>query len=335
MQRDRGMSKTYRGWSPDQAYMFPPSPRDWLPEDDLVYFLVETVATLDLTPIFAHSQRELRGQPPFHPRMMVALLLYCYATGTRSSRKIMRRCQTDVACRIIVGDDIPDFRTISDFRKTHLRRLEALFVEVLKLCALAGLTKVGTIALDGTKVKANASRHKAMSYDRMKEEEKRLKEEVARLLAEAEATDADEDATHGPDRGGEGLPEEWARRQSRLAKVQQAKAQLEERAQKEAAEEAARRAAEGKAPPATAPADAVPEPKDQINFTDPESRIMKVANKGWDQCGNAQAVANDAQIILAADVTDQANDKRQAIPMMDQARENLDDAGVEDAIGAG
>ena len=129
------MNKTYREWSPDQAYMFPPSPRDWLPEDDLVYFIVETVATLDLSPIFAHYERELRGQPPFHPRMMVALLLYCYATGTRSSRKIMRRCQTDVACRVIVGEDVPDFRTISDFRKTHLARLEGLFLQVLKLCA--------------------------------------------------------------------------------------------------------------------------------------------------------------------------------------------------------
>lgn len=329
------MNKTYRDWSPNQAYMFPPSPQDWLPEDDLVYFILETVATLDLTPIFAHYERELRGQPPFHPRMMVALLLYCYATGTRSSRKIMRRCRTDVACRIIVGEDVPDFRTISDFRKTHLTHLETLFVEVLKLCALAGLVKVGTIALDGTKVKANASRHKAMSYERMQEEEKRLKEEVARLLAEAAATDASEDAAHGPDRSGEELPEELARRPSRLAKIQQAKAELEQRTRKEAAEDAARREAEGKAPPAKAPADAVPASKDQINFTDPESRIMKVANKGWDQCGNAQAVANEAQIIVAADVTDQANDKRQALPMMDQARENLDAAGVEDAIGAG
>jgi transposase len=329
------MSKTYREWSPNQSYMFPPSPQDWLPESDLVYFILDTVASLDLTPIYAHYERELRGQPPFHPRMMVALLLYCYATGTRSSRKIMRRCHTDVACRIIVGEDIPDFRTISDFRKIHLERLEALFVEVLKLCALAGLTKVGTIALDGTKIKANASRHKAMSYERMQQEEKRLKEEVARLLAEAEATDATEDAAHGPGRSGEELPEELARRQNRLAKIQQAKAMLEERARAEAAEEAARREAEGKAPKATAPADAVPEPKDQINFTDPESRIMKTSNKGWDQCGNAQAVANEAQIIIAADVTDQANDKRQAVPMIDQARANLDAAGVEQPIGAG
>src|SRR6478736_6609737 len=333
--RGRGMKKTYRDWSPDQPSIFPPSPRDWLPEDDLVYFLLDTVATIDLAPFFAYYERETRGQPPFHPRMMVSLLLYCYATGTRSSRKIMRRCQVDVACRVIVGDDIPDFRTISDFRRTHLDRLEALFVEVLKLCALAGLAKVGTIALDGTKIKANASRHKAMSYDRMPQEEARLKQEIATILAEAESADATEDAAHGPGRRGDELPQELARRQSRLAKIQEAKALLEERARTEAAEEAARRLEEGKTPPAVAPADAVPQPKDQINFTDPESRIMKVSNKGWDQCGNAQAVANGNQIILAADVTDEANDKRQAVPMMDQARENLDAAGVKQPIGAG
>ena len=328
------MTKTYRDWSTDQSYLFPPSPHDWLPEGDLVYFLLDTVATLDLAPIFAHYERELRGQPPFHPRMMVALLLYCYATGTRSSRKIMRRCRVDVACRVIVGQDIPDFRTISDFRKVHLARLEALFVEVLKLCALAGLAKVGTIALDGTEVKANASRHKAMSYDRMKAEEQRLKQEIARLLADAQAVDEAEDIEHGPDRHGDELPDELARRQSRLAKIQGARMLLEERARAEAAEEAARRQAEGKSPPATPPAEAVPGPKDQINFTDPESRIMKASNKGGDQCGNAQAVTNEHQIILAADVTDQANDVRQTVPMVDQTRANLDAAGVTDAIQA-
>jgi transposase len=328
------MSKTYREWSPDQAYLFPPSPQDWLPEDDLVYFLLDTVATLDLSPFFAHYERELRGQPPFHPRMMVAVLLYCYATGTRSSRRIMRRCRVDVACRVIVGSDIPDFRTISDFRKAHLGRLETLFVEVLKLCALAGLAKVGTLALDGTKVKANASRHKAMSYERMKSEEARLKDEVAKLMAEAEAADDGDDARHGPDHHGDELPDELARRRGRLAKIQQARTLLEERARAEAAEEAARRAAEEKSPPKVPPAEAVPDPKDQINFTDPESRIMKVSNKGWDQCGNAQAVANEHQIILAADVTDQCNDARQLVPMADQARANLDAAGVEDAIKA-
>jgi hypothetical protein len=266
--------------------------------------------------------------------MMVTLLLYCYATGTRSSRRIMRRCQVDVACRVIVGQDIPDFRTISDFRKIHLARLEALFVEVLKLCALAGLARVGTIALDGTKVKANASRHKAMSYDRMKAEESRLKEEIAKLLADAQAVDEAEDVEHGPDRHGDELPDELARRQTRLAKIQEARRLLEERARVEATEEAARRQAEGKPLPAIPPAEAVPEPKDQINFTDPESRIMRASNKGWDQCGNAQAVTNEHQIILAADVTDQANDVRQVVPMMDQTRANLDAAGVTEAIKA-
>jgi transposase len=328
------MSKTYRDWSPDQPSLFPPSPRDWLPEDDLVYFLLDTVASFNLVPFFAYYERESRGQPPFHPRMMVCLLLYCYATGTRSSRKIMRRCQVDVACRIIVGEDIPDFRTISDFRKKHLDRLEALFVDVLKLCALAGLAKVGTIALDGTKIKANASRHKAMSYDRMPEEEARLKQEIAAILAEAASADTTEDAAHGRDRRGDELPQELARRQSRLAKIQQAKAMLEERARVEAADEAARRQEEGKTPPSVPPDKAVPEPKDQINFTDPDSRIMKASNKGWDQCGNAQAVANEHQIILAADVTDQANDKRQALPMVDQTRANLEEVGVKQAIGA-
>jgi transposase len=328
------MTKTYRDWSTDQAYLFPPSPHDWLPEGDLVYFLLDTVATLDLAPIFAHYERELRGQPPFHPRMMVALLLYCYATGTRSSRKIMRRCHVDVACRVIVGEDVPDFRTISDFRKVHLARLEALFVEVLKLCALAGLAKVGTIALDGTEVKANASRHKAMSYDRMKAEEVRLRKEIADILAEARASDDAEDLRHGPDRHGDELPDELARRRSRLAKIQGAKALLEERARVEATEEAARRRAEGRSPPEVPPSEAVPDPKDQINFTDPESRIMKASNKGWDQCGNAQAVTNEHQIILAADVTRQANDVRQLVPMVDQARANLDAAGVEEAIKA-
>jgi transposase len=328
------MTKTYRDWSTDQRYLFPPSPHDWLPEGDLVFFLLDTVATLDLTPIFAHYEREPRGQPPFHPRMMVALLLYGYATGTRSSRRIMRRCHVDVACRVVVGEDIPDFRTISDFRKIHLARLEALFVEVLKLCALAGLARVGTIALDGTKVKANASRHKAMSYDRMKAEEAGLKEEIATLMVDAQAADEAEDIEHGPDRHGDELPDELARRQSRLAKIQQARRLLEERARVEATEEVARRQAEGKSPPATPPAEAIPDPKDQINFTDPESRIMKASNKGWDQCGNARAVTNGHQIILAADVTDQADDARQVVPMVDQARANLDAAGVKEVIKA-
>jgi len=320
------MTKAYRAWNPEQPYLFPASPRDWLPEDDLVYFLLDTVATLDLQPFLTYYERNLRGQPPFHPQMMVTLLLYCYATGTRSSRRIMRRCQTDLACRVVVGEDIPDFRTISDFRKTHLERLEQLFIEVLKLCALAGLTKLGTLVLDGSKIKANAARHKAMSYERMQVEEKRLQQEIRQLLAEAQAVDDAEDAAHGRDQGGEEFPPELQRRQSRLAKIQEAKAALEERARVEAAAEATRRQADGKPPRPVPPEEVPPDPKDQYNFTDPESRIMKTANKGWDQCGNAQVVVTKDQIIVAADVTAEANDKRQLQPMLVEVCQNREAA---------
>jgi hypothetical protein len=192
---------------------------------------------------------------------MVALLLYGHATGTPCSRRNMKRCHVDVACRGIVGQDIPDFRTISDFRKIYLGRLETLFVEVFKLCALAVLAKVGTVALDGTKIKANASRHKAMSYDRMKSEEASLKQVIAKLLVDAQVADDAEDLQPGADRHGDELPEELARRQSRLATIQEAKKLLEERARIEATEEAARPCAKGNSPPATPPVEAVPEPK--------------------------------------------------------------------------
>lgn len=325
------MSKSYREWNPDQTYLFPPSPHDWLPEDDLVFFLLDTVASLDLQPFYDYYERNLRGQPPYHPRLLVTLLLYCYATGTRSSRKIMRRCQTDVACRILVGEDIPDFRTISDFRKIHLERLEKLFVEALKLCGLAGLTKLGTLVLDGSKVKANASRHKAMSYEYLQKEEPRLQQEIQQLLAEAQATDAAEDAEHG-DRRGDELPQELARREQRLARIQQAKAVLEARARAEAEADAVQRAAQGKPPRPTPPEQTEPDPKDQYNFTDPESRIMKSSNKGWDQCGNGQVVVTAEQIIVAADVTDQANDKQQLQPMLVQACQNRAAAGLTETL---
>ncbi len=326
------MNKTSRDWTPEQTYLFPPSPRDWLPEDDLVYFLLDTVPTLDLQPFYDYYQRSLRGQPPFHPCLMVTLLVYCYATGTRSSRKIMRRCQTDVACRILVGDDIPDFRTISDFRKTHLERLEKLFVEVLKLCAAAGMVKLGTLVLDGTKVKAHASRHKAMSYEYMQEQEQRLQQEIQQLLAEAQAVDEAEDQEHGQDRRGDELPEELKRRESRLARIRQAKAALEERARQEAQAEAVRRQAAGQAPPARAVEEAKPKAKDQYNFTDPESRVMKVSNKGFDQCGNAQVVVTPAQVIVAADVSNEANDKRQLQPMLVEVCQNRGEAGVTETL---
>lgn len=192
------MIRTYRDWDPDQAYLLPPSPSDWLPENDLVYFVLDTVRDMDLKAITRkYENGDGRGFPPYHPRMMVALLLYSYTRGVFSSRRIMQACQERVTFRAIVHGDVPDFRTISDFRKLHLAELEGLFVQILRLCQKAGLVKLGHVSLDGTKVKANASRHKAMSDGRMKEEEKRLRKEIRDLLHRAEATDAEEDEQYG------------------------------------------------------------------------------------------------------------------------------------------
>jgi transposase len=326
------MSKQFRPWNPDQAFLFPPSPRDWLPENHLVYFLLDVISQMNLQPILQPYQAEERGQPPYHPTMLTTLLLYGYATGTFSSRRLMSRCETDAAFRVIVGEDIPDFRTISDFRKRHLTALEGLFVEVLKLCAKAGLVKVGRIALDGSKVKANASRHKAMSYDYMLKEEKRLKKEVKALLAQAEEADQADDHSCGRERRGEELPAELARRQSRLTKIREAKAALEAEARAAARAEEAERQQQGKPPSGNDPEQAKPEPKAQYNFTDPESKIMKVSNKGWDQCLNAEVVVNENQIIVAADVTDETNDKKQVRPMIEQTQRNVAAAGVKEKV---
>ena len=322
------MTKQFRPWNPGQSFLFPASPRDWLPENHLVYFLLDVIPQMNLQPILQPYLSEERGQPPYHPTMLFTLLLYGYATGTFSSRRLMARCETDVAFRVIVGEDIPDFRTISDFRKRHLTALGGLFVDVLRLCAKAGLVKVGRIALDGSKVKANASRHKAMSYDYMLKEERRLKQEIKALLAQAEEADQAEDNTYGRDRRGEELPEELARRQSRLHKIREAKAALETEAREQARREEAERQQQGKPPSGQDPEQAKPEAKAQYNFTDPESKIMKVSNKGWDQCINTQVAVNEHQIIVAADVTDETNDKKQVRPMVEQLKQNLAAVGV-------
>lgn len=327
------MSRKFREWSTDQNWLFPPSPQDWLPQEHLVYFLLDVSEQIDISPIVDDYRSVQGGQPPFHPRMMLVLLLYSYCAGVFSSRKIMARCETDVAFRVIVSEDVPAFQRISEFRRRHLRQMQPLFIEVLALCRAAGLLKVGRLALDGTKVKANASRHKAMSYDRMTSEELRLQTEIDELLAQAQAADAAEDEQHGTDRRGDELPDELARRETRLQKIREAKAALEEQARQKAADHAAKLEANGRKPRKN-PDEAVPKPKDQRNFTDPESKIMKTSNRGFDQCGNAQAVANEEQIIVAADVTDQANDSRQVEPMVDQTLENLDAVGVEENIDA-
>jgi len=326
------MSKTYRSWNPDQAYLLPPSPSDWLPEDDLVYFVLDTVRDLNLQRITRkYESGDGRGFPPYHPRMMVTLLLYSYTQGVFSSRRIMKRCERDAAYRVIVHDDAPNFRTISDFRKLHLAELEDMFVQVLRLCQEAGLVKLGHVSLDGTKVKANASRHKAMSYGRMKEEEKRLRKEIRDLLHRAEATDAEEDARYGRDRRGDELPEELSRRKDRLKKIREARKALENKAKAAAQEERRRRQEEdrkrgNKAHQGRRRKDVqeVPDDKKQYNFTDPETSIMKANNKGFDQCGNAQAaVDRENQVIVAADVTNESNDKKQLKPMVKQTKKNV------------
>ena len=326
------MSRKFREWSTDQNWLFPPSPHDWLRPDHLIYFLLDVSEQIDISPIVDDYDSEQGGQPPFHPRMMLVLLLYAYSVGVFSSRKIMARCETDVAFRVIVGENVPAFQRISEFRRRHLPQMQALFIEVLALCREAGLLKVGRLALDGTKVKANASRHKAMSYDRMTSEEQRLQQEIDDLLSQAQAADAAEDEQHGDLRGDE-LPAELARRETRLQKIREAKAALEEQARQKAVAHAEKLEAEGRKPRKN-PADAVPQPKDQRNFTDPESKIMKTSNRGFDQCGNAQAVANEEQIIVSADVTDQANDSQQVEPMVEQTLANLDAVGVEENVEA-
>lgn len=327
------MSRKFRDWQPGATWLFPPSPRDWLPSDHLVYFLLDVTTQIDVSPIIGdYDTGNKGGQPPFHPRMMLVLLLYAYSQGVFSSRKIMTRCATDAAFRVIVGEDIPDFRRIAEFRARHLQHLQTLFLEVLVLCREVGLLKVGRLSLDGTKVKANASRNKAMSYDRMQPEIEKLEQEIEVLMQKAEGADADDDDQFG-DLAGEEIPDELKRRDSRLAKIKEAKQALEQTAKKKSHAHVDRMEAEGRKH-RTNPDEAVPDPKAQRNFTDPESKIMKTSNKGFDQCGNAQAVANEQQVIIAADVTDQANDVRQTIPMVDQMVENLDAAGVTENIKA-
>lgn len=307
------MSKIFRPYDPDQPFLMPVSMREWLPGGHLAYFISDVADHLDLSAIMNHYEEE-KGYPPYHPAMMVKVLLYAYCIGVPSSRKIAKRLEEDIAFRVLAANNTPDFRTISDFRKGHLKALAALFVQVLRLCQRAGLVKLGHVSLDGTKIKANASKHKAMSYKRMKEEEARLEAEVQDLLRKAQAVDEEEDCTYGKNRRGDELPKELAFRESRLKKIREARAALEAEARMEAEQ---RQDKGGKAT-------GVPEDKAQRNFTDPESRIMPLSGgKQFEQAYNAQAAVDSAnQIIVAAEVTDRPSDKGQAMPMMQQVEEN-------------
>jgi transposase len=301
------MGKSYRPYFADQDFLLPPSLRDWLPENHLVYFVSDVVDNLDLSGMKAVYGDEPRGQPPYDPRMMTKLLIYGYCIGLFSSRRIQQRLHEDIAFRVLAAGNAPNFRTIADFRKIHLATLEGLFEQVLKISLEAGAMKLGRVALDGTKVKANASKHKAMSYDRMKDKERQIRAEVQELLAQAEAADAAEDEQYG-DRQGDELPEELQRRETRLKKIREAKRALEERARQKAE-------AEGKSTEEVK--QVKPAAKDQYNFTDPESRIM-MGSDGFVQGYNAQAAVEPAlQLIVGQSVTPATNDKEQVAPMVE------------------
>jgi transposase len=333
-------AKTYREWNPDQVLLMPPVLREWLPKGHLVYFILDTVKRLDLSAILEVYEQEGRGYPPYHPQMMVGVLLYAYCKGVPSSRKIQRRLEEDIAFRVLSAGNTPDFRTISDFRKRHLKALKGLFVQVLRLCQKAGLVKLGHVALDGTKIKANASKHKAMSYGRMQKEEERLKQEVERLLRRAEEEDAREDALYGKDKRGDELPEELANRETRLKKIQEAMEALKKEAEEKAEEKKKEimtwentKPHRGRPPQNLDP---TPLEKAQRNFTDPESRIMPNSDKAFIQGYNAQAVVDaTCQVIVAEDVTQQTNDKQQAEPMMDQAQQNTGQRPKKASLDAG
>ena len=301
------MPKGYRTYLPEQDLLLPPSLRQWVAEDHLVYFVSDVVDQLDLSAMHAVYEKEKRGQPPYDPRLMTKLLVYGYCTGVFSSRRIQKRLQEDIPFRILAAGNEPDFRTISDFRKIHIETLQNLFEQVLAMALESGAIKLGRVSLDGTKLKANASKHKAMSYGRMKEKQQQLKEEVLQLLEQAEAADKEEDGRYGSQRGDE-LPEELRRRETRLAKLKEAQKIVEQRARDRAAEE-------GKS--AQAAKRAKPDDKDQYNFTDPESRIMKGAD-GFVQGYNAQAAVEPMLLLIVGQsVTEAANDKKQLMPMVE------------------
>ncbi|MDE3193774.1 MAG: IS1182 family transposase [Chloroflexota bacterium] len=320
------MPKTFRPYQPDQRLLLPQDLHEMLPAGDLAYFVRETVEALDLSAILKEYAEE-RGQPPFHPAMMTTLLLYAYARGVRSSRKIAQACERDIGFMVVAALARPDFRTIAKFRAGHLKALAGLFTQVLRICQRAGLVRLGHIAIDGTKIKANASRHKAMSYRRMAEVEPALRAEVERILKEHGATDLAEDKAHGKGRRGDELPAHLRSKQRRLAKIQEAKAALEAEA---------RERAEKEGHPGGGGAPAV-DPKAQRNFTDPDAKIMKDSGSGAFVAGyNAQlAVDAGSQVIVATELTTRATDVQELPPMLAQVRRNAGRQARECSADAG
>lgn len=345
------MAARYRDYDLDQPFLLPPDIRDWLPENHLARFVDDTVAQLDLGEILKVYESSLGGRPAYHPGMMVRLLVYAYCIGMPSSRRIEKATWEDVPMRVLAGNEHPDHDTIAHFRKRHLKALADLFVQVLKLCQKAGLVKLGHVALDGTKIRASAARSRSSTYERICKEESELAEKVKELLAAAQKADDDEDQKHGKGRTGDEVPKDLAKKESRLAKLRQAKEQLEaearERAEKEAAEQRAKLEAQearvmsggrmGR--PVTVPDPAVARPRAdaQFNFTDPDSDIMKDgATKAFGQNFNAQLVVDaESQVIVARTVVGQASDRPGVVPLLLQVKELTGALPVQASADAG
>ena len=330
------MAQFRKSESPDQGFLLPPSPRDWLPKSHLSWFIQDAVAALDLDELIETYRMSGKGELPYPPRVMLQILIYAYCTGTFASRKIEAQVEENIAFRVLAAGHKPSHRTIRRFREENLAEFDRLFVQIVEIAREAKLVKMGTIAIDGSKVKANASKHKAMSYERLQSEDKRLREEIEKLSNAAKAQDAIDDELFGPDVRGDELPAEIHRRQDRLEIIARAKKTLEERKAKEAK---AKQAAEAAKPSGEQPStqeDVKPEPKDQTNFTDPESRIMRTPSKAFDQCYNTQvAVDDEHQIVVAATVTQCANDNGQLIPVLIAACENTNTVPVRVLADAG
>ena len=321
------MSTTFRPYAPDQSLLLPPDVREWLPEGHLAHHVSDLVDGLDLTAFYALYEGDGRRNAPYEPRMMVKVLLYAYATGVFSSRRVARKLEEDVAFRVLAAGNFPQHRTLCEFRRRHLADFQALFVEVVRLAQELGLARFGKLSVDGTKVRANASKHKAMSYDRMQAEEQRLESEVEALLRQADAVDEAEDARLGAEVRGDDLPAELRRREARLAAIRAAKARLE--AKQRAADDArGRQPGQDRNPKGGPPytrAYGEPDEKAQSNFTDPESSIMKTSSEGFQQCYNAQAAVDaEHQLVVATDLTANASDQGELPVLLDAVQEMFD-----------
>jgi transposase len=328
------MAHHFRAYSPEQPHLLPPAPQDWLSPDHLAYCIRDIVQQIDFSGFAAGYSQDGRGAAAYDPKMMVSLILYAWCQQVYSSRKIARLCRDDLGGRFLAAGHTPDFRCINDFRLRHAEALSGLFLQSLRLCQEAGMVSLGHLALDGTKLCANASKHKAMSYGRMTEQEERLTKEIAEMLERAAREDAEEDAQFGKEQAGSLFPKEIARRESRLAKLREAKAALEaqvraaaeaKQAEREAKERARAEAGQGKlgGRKPTPPEQAQPKPEAQRNFTDPESRIMKGGDGAWVQGYNGQAVVDsDRQVITACDLTDMAADAPHLESILEQSVRN-------------